>query len=47
MIVLAGSPCQIDIAMIEGIAQKGSETHFWAGIPKAPRSWLSRPLVGL
>ena len=47
MIVLAGRPCQMHIAMIDGIAQNGSLIHFWAGMPNTPRNWLRSPLVGL
>ena len=36
-------PCQIDMAMIEGIARVGLLSHFWAGIPKNPMTWFRRP----
>ena len=47
MITLIPRPCQIDIAMIEGIASVGSLSHFCDGIPKTPRTWLRRPDSGL
>ena len=33
--------------MIEGIASVGLLSHFWGGIPKTPRTSLSRPASGL
>ena len=47
MITLTPRPCQIDMATIDGIARVGSLSHFWAGIPTSPRTWLSRPESGL
>ena len=45
MITFVPRPCQIDIATIAGIASVGSLTHFWAGRPRIPISWLrSRPI---
>ena len=46
MITFAGSPCQMLMAMIDGIASVGSETHRWGGIPKSARKSFRRP-VGL
>ena len=41
--MLTPSPCQIDIAMIDGIARVGLVSHFCGGMPKTPRTWLSSP----
>ena len=43
MITLAGSVCQMLIAMIDGIASVGSPTHRCGGIPRAPSAVLSSP----
>ena len=47
MITLMPRPCQMLIAMIDGIAQNGSLIHFWGGSPMIPMNWLSSPLLGL
>ena len=36
MITLTGNPCQMLIAMIEGIASVGSATQRWGEMPKTP-----------
>ena len=47
MITVIPRPCQTLMTTIDGIAQNGSLTHFWAGIPSTPRNSLSSPPWGL
>ena len=39
---LTPRPCQIDIAMIDGIASVGSLSHFCVGMPKMPEDLVQQ-----